>query len=192
MKTRAAWILTLIFSPQLFAQSLEFGRPGLGGSGCKSESTTITMREDRQQLHILFNDYLAHSSFGEGPAIDRKACSLAIPVRVPYGYSVALLPVELNGFAAISEGGQGEVQIETFFAGQQGRHEVHPLRSGEIDYFTVYSSPLLQREIWSACGQDTILRINTSVLSKANAEGARSLILVQNAATFELQWKRCP
>src|SRR4051812_29902908 len=99
---------------------ITLGQPITGGSGCPAGSAAAVLSPDGKNLSILFDQYQALAGGTSGLQFDRKACSVAIPVHVPQGYSVSILKIDYRGFNAIPSGGSSTFGVEYFFAGTHG------------------------------------------------------------------------
>jgi hypothetical protein len=111
--------LLMISSTALAQPSLSLGQPSYGGTGCPAGSASVAINPDKTSLSILFDEYLSEAGFN-GKQMDRKSCNIAIPVHVPQGFSVSVFKTDYRGFASVPHGGYGNLNVEYFFAGQQG------------------------------------------------------------------------
>jgi hypothetical protein len=189
----AAWALGAAAAAN--ADDLRLGTPSYGGSGCPAGSASVSLTEDQKTISILFDQYLAQAG-GNGQQIDRKACNLAIPVHVPQGYSVSIFEVDYRGFASIPRGGSGRFAVEYFFAGAQGpllsKNFVGPQDSDFLISHTLAAEAL----VWSRCGEDVIMRVNSSVLARTNRNLDDVLMSVdstdvRSSLVYHVQWRRC-
>ncbi|WP_020397058.1 DUF4360 domain-containing protein [Thiolinea disciformis] len=157
-----------------------FGKPAIAGSGCKAGSTDYALTPDGQTLSILFDSYSASSG--------NKACNLAIPVHVPSGYQVSLLTADYRGFVQ----GAGDLRRSYFFAGSTGPSLVTPMTSKAGKEYLQRDNMLSMTKVFSACGKDVNLRINSRIVPK----GYKSTISVdsldlKNGIIFQLKYKKC-
>ena len=117
--TRFSWIAALAFCittlPAQAQGGLSLGRPAYGGPGCPQGTASAQLGGDGS-LSVRFSRF--NVAAGGARSFDRKACSLAIPVRVPAGRSVAVLSVAYRGFNDLSAGGKSVLSVESFRAGR--------------------------------------------------------------------------
>lgn len=177
-------ILTSTFS--YAADSVYFGEVGFGGTGCKPGETSVRLSSSRRVLRLQFQEYVVEST----GRLDRKSCGVAIPVHVPKGLQVSVVPVELSGFAAVGADSLGQINVESFFVGQKAEMIAHDL-SAHSGHFNVRSHGASGAEGWSECGKDTFLRVNTSALTKAGGEDSWSQVAVTSAALFQIRTQKC-
>lgn len=193
----AAAISTVVMSSQVFAQDgVRLGTPGYAGTGCPAGSASAVLSPDAKELSILFSNFVAEAGGITGKQIDRKNCSIAVPVFVPQGFSVSVLSIDYRGFNALPAGGSSTMQAEYFFAGQRGpifrKSFVGPVN----DDYTFTNNLIASALVWSACGAQVTLRANTSASVITNRSMEDAMVTVDSAdvsATmlYHLQWRRC-
>jgi hypothetical protein len=189
-------VLGVLFSSAAMAQSLQLGQPSYGGNGCPAGSASAVLSPDSQELSVLFDSYFAEAGGTTGKRIDRKSCNLAIPVRVPQGYSVAILKVDYRGYVAVPAGGLDRLEIEYFWAGARGPKVVREARGPINDGYTVTDELLATTLVWSACGAEVNLRINSSMMAQSNNRmeqtiGTVDSVDVSSGVIYHLSWRRC-
>merc|ERR1712154_18797 len=94
--------------------------------------------------------------------IDRVSCNLAVPVEVASGYTLGIFKVEYRGYTNVpSDDGYSEFFAEYFFAGIKGsEYEQRYIESGDV-----YISNDVGVVVWSSCGANTNLRVNTAIIA---------------------------
>lgn len=170
------------------------GHPGYGGNGCPSGSASTTLSPDGKSLSILFDEYFVEA--GGRKRIARKSCNIAIPVHVPQGMSISIVDVDYRGYVSLPRGGQGKFRAEYFFAGRKGPTFQKRFRGGFDDDYTLSSPLALSALVWSRCGADVNLRVNTSMMVRSNRQKDDALATVDSAdfnagVVYHLKWKRC-
>jgi hypothetical protein len=197
MKKSVLFFAAAMMASQAMAQSgVHLGTPGYAGTGCQAGTASAVLSPDATSLSILFSDYVTQAGGATGKMIDRRNCSIAIPVFVPQGFSVSILAIDYRGFNALPAGGSATLTASYFFAGGQGptlsKRFVGPLNT---DY-TFTNNLIASALVWSACGAQAILRANTSIVTQTNQrmEDAMSTVDsadVQATMIYHLQWRRC-
>ena len=166
----------------LSANAQSIGSIGYGGSGCPAGTLSFDYSSNNQEVVLNYDGFLSQSGFQTGKAIDRKTCGLAIPLRAPSGYQVALV-TRSEGQVFITSGGKATLNLESFYAGSTG-----------VKNSKVYSKAGLSKVViadlgntiaWSPCGASTNLRMNLSALTQKNA----SVYLDQ--LHFQILFKPC-
>jgi hypothetical protein len=177
------------------AQSLTLGQPQHAGTGCPIGSVAAVLSPDSKQLSLLFDQYVAEAGNSVGKTLDRKGCTVAVPVTIPQGWSVSVVKVDYRGYTNIPSGGRGSFTTEYFFAGGRSPRLIQNFRTGE-DNYTLTDNVLLRGEVYSRCGAQENLRLSTSLSVNSNRRGDDAIatldsIDVGSEIIFQLQWKRC-
>jgi hypothetical protein len=178
------------------ADEIQLGVPAYGGAGCPAGTASASLSPDAKTLSILFDQYLVEAGASTNRTLDRKGCNLAIPVHVPHGFSVAVFQVDYRGFAAIPAGGRGQFNVEYFFAGSQGPRQAKTFFGPSSQNYNLTSNLESAQVVWSPCGADTNLRVNTSMLVQTNAAKEEALASVDSAditagIVYQIQWRTC-
>lgn len=178
------------------AQSnVALGNPAYGGTGCPAGSVSAALSPDNTSLSLLFDSYVVEAGQSVGRSFDRKSCNIAIPVHVPNGYSVSVLEIDYRGYNSLPRGAQSQFNVEYFFAGRQGPRFTRTF-NGSLDQDFLLNNTLVASAVtWSACGEDVILRTNSSMRVQTRG-GADALATVDSqdvnaALVYHLAWRRC-
>lgn len=187
--------LATLATINLYADSIYIGTPSYGGNGCPAGSASATLSPDSKQLSILFDSFMAEAG-SNGKMLERKSCNVAIPVHVPQGFSVSVLKIDYRGFVSIPVGGQGQFNVEYFFAGQKGPAFRKTFVGGTESDYTLTNTLGVQALIWSPCGKDVNLRVNASTLAKSNRYYEDALATVDSmdvdaGIVYLFQWRQC-
>ena len=184
---------------------ISFGEINYGGTGCPAGSLAINFDAESKALKLGFENFsvsvgqskkeLAESEEEEEEeekirSIDRKSCGLAIPVSVPEGFQVSLLATEYQGNTQV-EGGEIKFSANHFFAGQKGPKISVEFPAGSNGQFKAPFEPAQNELSVSACGQDVIVRANTSLLAKADEEKNHASASLNKALSFKFDIKPC-
>ena len=186
--------LFLVLGYTASASDIYLGQPGYGGNGCPAGSASATLSPDRKSLSILFDEFLVEA--GEEKRLARKSCNIAIPVSVPQGMSVSIVDVDYRGFVSVPRGGYARFSSEYFFAGIKGPTFSKFFRGGTEKDYTLSNQLGLSAIVWSRCGADVNLRVNSSMLIKTNRYRDEALASVDSVdfssgLVYHLQWKSC-
>jgi len=190
-------LATIGLAQNAFAQAggVRLGEPAYGGTGCPAGSAAAVLSPDATTLSILFDAYVAEAG-GAASSIDRKSCNLAVPVHIPQGFSVSVFKVDYRGFASIPRGGMGRFTAEYFFAGSRGPRASRYFGGGTDSDYLFSNEVLGTATVWSACGADTNLRVNTAMMVRSNRANHVALATVDSADVqagliYHLRWRRC-
>jgi hypothetical protein len=170
---------TFLAASIVSAQSI--GRLSYGGNGCPAGSITYSYAPSSHELVLNYNKFSTRSGGATRKSLDRKTCSLAIPVRVPAGYQMALV-TESEGRAIVRQNGRATLNMETFYAGSTGIKKTKTYTAGQ-HYVSIGDSA--NRMAWSPCGQSTNLRMNLSAVTQRDAS------LQLEHLNFQLFFRAC-
>lgn len=176
------------------ANQLRLGQPAYGGTGCPAGSASVTLSPDQQAVSILFDSYVTEA--GGGRRVDRKSCNISVPVHVPQGYSVAVFQVDYRGFVSVPRGALSRFDAEYFWAGARGPRVSRTFSGPISDVYTVSDGLMASALVWTPCGANVNLRVNTSMMAQTNARNEQTLATVDSAdissgLIYHIQWRRC-
>lgn len=197
MKTTIVLLIASMASTTAFAiDGVYLGTPGYAGTGCRPGTASAILSPDAQQLSILFSDFVAEAGLSTGRQIDRKNCSIAVPVYVPQGYSVSILNIDYRGFNALPTGGRSTMTAEYFFAGSRGPVFSRSFYGPQNNDYLFQNGLVVSALVWSACGAAATLRANTSMVVQSNYQRDYAMATVDSAdvsaaLVYRLSWRRC-
>ncbi|MFZ4405356.1 MAG: DUF4360 domain-containing protein [Pseudobdellovibrionaceae bacterium] len=197
MKSIFLTLALSVVALQSHAQNLQLGQPAYGGNGCPAGSASATISPDSTALSILFDQYIAEAGNTTGRRVDRKSCNIAIPVHVPQGYSVAVFQVDYRGFNLVARnGGFTRLNAEYFWAGTRGPTFSRTFYGPQNQDYTFNNGLVAQTLVWTPCGADVNLRVNSSIMAQSNSNYDQTMITVDSAdissgLIYHLQWRRC-
>jgi hypothetical protein len=195
MKILGALVGVFCFATVAHADDISLGIPGYGGSGCPSDSVSATLSPDAKALSLLFDEYIVQAGGETGKTLDRKTCNVAIPVHVPQGRSVSVLAVDYRGFNQLPKGARSQFSVEYFFAGTRGPAFAQTFRGPQEEDYLITNDIVADAMVWSACGEDVILRTNSSIrVNTVRGQEAMATVDTQDvkaAIVYQLQWRTC-
>ena len=153
---------------------------GYAGNGCPGGSASVVLAPDKQSVSVLFDDYIAEAG-GQGQrTFDRKKCDIAFGLKIPNGISVAMIDADYRGFADLPRNARATFSRTYFFAGERGPSLTKNFRGSTSDDFIVKDRMGVMANVWSACGEDVILRSKTAATVRTK-RGHEALMMVDSA-----------
>lgn len=176
---------------------VSLGQPAYGGTGCPAGSASATLTDDGSVLSILFDQFVVEAGNTTGRRIDRKNCSLRIPVNVGQGYQVALIAFDYRGFVAVPWGGQAVFDASYAYIGQPT-----PVRfsksfgGGSNQNYSVKNELISTTVTWSPCGRQVMLEANASMRVMSNSSMQQAMASIDSVDVtagllYKVQWRRC-
>lgn len=171
------------------------------GTGCPRGTWSADVAEDGSGFSIVFDNYEA--SVAESTALDAADCNLSTTLHVPSGVSYAVQSFSYEGYATLDDGVQARYSAKYYFQGDpQAGREVQSDRTGPYDDAFTYSDELETADVvWSPCGVDRTLNVQTRMVVTNNSEksgrGSVRLDSAQEsrsggAVILRLNYRPCP
>jgi|GEM_PF-5018388 len=198
-KLRLFWLFAfcLAWSSGLLAQiseNIEFG-----GSGCQPGTVRATVSPDGDEVSILFDEFSAETKVRQAKI---QQCEVRVPIRVPSGFRVMLTKIDYRGFAFTTPRAQAAVLAQAQIVRAKNRRPITPWVQNaryfkpDTDEPFDFSLALNVRSSKFPCGTDSILRLNTYLMSQARGAGASSLIQLDSidgatSMKFKVQLEKC-
>lgn len=191
-----ALLTSMTTAVQASQNDISLGEPGYGGSGCPSGSASVTLSPDKKALSIIFDDFMVEAGGDTRKRVARKSCNIAIPVHVPQGFSVSIIDVDYRGYVMLPSGARSRFSAEYFFAGMRGPRYSKIFRGFTDEDYTIRNTLGVVANVWSKCGADVNLRVNSSMTVKTNRRKEEALSTVDSAdfsagIVYKMQWKKC-
>lgn len=186
--------MLLMASSLVVADDIKLLEPGYGGNGCPQFSANATLSPDNKSLSILFDQYIVEVTGRNKLA--RKSCNISIPIHVPQGLSLSVIGVDYRGYNGLPRGADSVLSVEYFFAGISGPKAARTFVGDLDDEYLVHHDLLAAATVWSPCGQDVNLRINSSMRVRTTGRAEQALATVDSVdltagMIYHLQWKSC-
>lgn len=185
----AALALSALAALPAQAAGPSIGTLGVGGTGCPAG--TVRAALGNNSLSLRFSSYRATA--GGARSFDRKACGVAIPLHVPAGQSVAIVGVTYTGSYALPSGASARLESELFIAGGTGPKSSRTINGPAHGRFSAATAAVAT--VWSACGADVNLRVQSSILVRT-VKGATASASVRSqdvnaGLVYQLRFKSC-
>ena len=172
------------------------------GDACRTGTFVWNLSSDAKAFTLLFSEFAVSADPTATKA--RKLCELDIQMRIPSGWSFALLGVDIRGYAGLkNEVSRGHVRAVYAF----GRSRNPTLLAaqnfqGPFDQDYVLSSDAnVESYNWSPCGGTRIMRVRTHIAATVapggpNFQSAGSLLTVDSIdgeveQKYGIIWKKC-
>jgi len=171
----------------------------INGTGCPvkdKDSVYLKTDPDKTGFTIYYRTFDAVAGPNVDPTRARQNCVLSVLVKVPAGFIFAVGSVEQYGRASLKSGVSADVKNSYWFSGDpvtaKTSHSVYP-GDGTWQFTDVTAAP-----VWSHCGIERNLNINTSLQINKPAggyTGNSSIVMKKTNADvstlYHLKWDRC-
>ena len=169
------------------------------GTGCPAGTWDVQFSPDGQRMTATFSSFEAEVD--PTRAVSIKNCMLAIKLHSPQGLSYSVQDFYYSGYAFLEEGVDARLVSQYYFQGnpaQDQQPETTFVGPKDDTYLIQDSRKQIEAQpVWSPCGVDRNLNINTVVRLKntnnprrngyvnvSSVDGSTKLVL-------KLAWRRC-
>jgi hypothetical protein len=169
------------------------------GSGCPAGSAVDIISDDARSFILLLDAFVASAGPDISITENRKNCQLNIGLHVPQGWSYAPSNVDFRGYAQLDRRVEGTVKAVYYFGGSTRQATAQSVFRGPMDDdFVIRDTLGLESLVWSPCGVERNLNINTQVRvnNSRNRAGSGMVMLGDfidwgQTLTVNLTWRRC-
>jgi hypothetical protein len=169
----------------------------IGGSGCPQGTASASLSADQQSLNVSFSKFSASMGPGIPLTKARVACSIALDINVPQGFTFAISKVTNRGFVNIPSGVSAKVTSEFHMQGNPEEVAKSTTFTGAAKKeFLVTNSFNIQSINFSKCGiqRNAIVDTNLQLSGSRTKESTISIDGLNKAFTqlYRMTWRRCP
>jgi hypothetical protein len=175
---------------QISIQSVTYG-----GTGCPAGSVGHSLSDDRTQLALVFDKFVAKSGPGIPVTEARKNCQLNINVRIPQGFSYSVGTFDYRGYVQLPSGVSAESKSTYYFQGEVTQASSSSRFAGPVakDYL---ARDTLGIVAWMPCdGRVVPVNVNAQVRltgpSTASAQITTDSIDGKVKHILGIQYRRC-
>jgi len=177
---------------QVYINSIAYG-----GTGCPQGTVGSYISADRQTFTLIFDQFVASIGPGVAVAQSRKNCQLNLDLRYPSGFQYSIFNTAYRGYVGLDAGVTGQQATTFYFSGQTSQTTTSTNFKGPVsgDYEAVDNADLTSL-VWSPCGAQAALNLNSQVRLTSSNSAASGLITddsIDGKITFivGVQWQKC-
>jgi hypothetical protein len=194
LATMAALSLPLSMANGARAAGTASANPGVigdvtvAGVGCPNGTSQVTVSDDRTEISIALDSFSVAA--GQDETFGRVTCMVAIPVVVPAGMSVGIVGGGYEGTATVpnAKGAKASLMRSYFISAGTGPTVTTSFDPGYNDAFSDRDDIVT----WSACGKQTMIRENVSIVVSKPFELSSDVALSVQSMSLRLAWRQCP
>ena len=165
------------------------------GTGCPQGTLSAQITGSRDGLDFVIDGMSAEAGTGISLREGRKNCQVMIDLQVPSGWTYAVKRAEFKGWYDMERGTQGYHRLATYFQGQADTGTTQLNFNGtNWGYYDLIKTVPASELVWSPCGLQRALNINTSV-SVRSYGGSYGVITVDPETiplgNLQLAFRRC-
>jgi len=168
------------------------------GSGCPGGTARGTISDDATTMTIGYDKFIAESGPNVKASDYRKNCQLVVKLKYPQGWQVSIFSANFRGYAGIQKKDKGVCKATFWFSGETEQGDATRTIVGPYnDNYKLFTKIPLTTTVWSRCGKQGMLNINSEV--RVVPLGTKNVNLMTVDATdlmfsqiVYFQWKKCP
>ncbi|KAK0744737.1 hypothetical protein B0T21DRAFT_447871 [Apiosordaria backusii] len=167
------------------------------GSGCPAGTVSGQLSSDLTTITLLYANFIAQAGQGISASNYRKNCQLNVKIKYPQGYQFSVFKADYRGYAQIPSGDTGTCKATYYFSGDSKQITSTLTIKGPYDDNYLKTDTFgVESTVWSPCGLEGLLNINSEVrLSPMDAVKPALLTVDSTDLKFVqkhyLQWQKC-
>ncbi|TKX19998.1 hypothetical protein C1H76_7882 [Elsinoe australis] len=168
-----------------------------GGTGCPQGTVASVISADRTYMTLIFDSYVASLAPGVAVTENRKNCQLNVGLHYPGGFQYSIFSADYRGYAALDKGVTGTQKSTYYFSGQTQQTSTETTFTGPMskDYL-INDQAESTSAIWSPCGAEGLLNINSQVRLTSTDKKASGLLTTDSVDAkitqkLYLSWRKC-
>ncbi|KAH8896175.1 hypothetical protein GQ53DRAFT_743490 [Thozetella sp. PMI_491] len=167
------------------------------GSGCPAGSVAGQISSDQTTLTLLYDSFVAQAGAGVPASSYRKNCQMNVKIKYPSGWQFSIFKADYRGYAQIPEGDTGTCKATYYFSGDSRQISTTTIIKGPYEDNYIKTDQLsVETTVWSPCGVEGLLNINSEVrLSPPDATKNALLTVDSTDLKFTqihyFQWQTC-
>jgi hypothetical protein len=127
--------------------------------------------------------------------VSRKNCQINLSLSFSPGFSFAIFNADYTGWGDLDNGVTGVVKSTYYFSGQQAQTSSALSIAGPF-HGKYYKQDSVPAAVWSPCGGDAMLNVNSEVALTPLATPANGVLAAKTEAgrftsNIYVQWKKC-
>jgi hypothetical protein len=172
------------------ALGASIGTLSYGGEGCPQGSVNASM--GGQSLQITFSTNRALAGISTGRTNASATCSVNVPIRMTPNTQASIQEIQATGYNRLPQGAGSQISVEHFFAGGRGPQVSRSFAGMLNEQFRLADQARPQTKIWSPCGQEAVLRINTTLQVSNNGRQQDAVVgLDQGGLYYAIEYRQC-
>lgn len=175
----------------VYINSLTFG-----GTGCPAGTVAGNISEDLHAFTLLYDSFVTEAGPGIPLSSSRKACQAIIDIHIPQGWQMTLFSLDTRGYLGLDDSASAVIQTKYYFQGSLSGPTLADSYFGPYyeDYIK-HDEVLVSSLVWSPCGVNRALNVNTSARVSAFAGGQALATVDSSDGEFRqlwgIRWRRC-
>ncbi|KAK5655887.1 hypothetical protein OQA88_5426 [Cercophora sp. LCS_1] len=178
-------------APSPPADEIQLASVVFAGSGCPAGSVSGNISPDPTKITLAYDYLTAQTGRNITAANSRKNCQLNIKLKHSAGWHFSVSKTSYRGHARIPAGTNGTARATYYFSGESGQATSTVIIPGPYDGEFLKTDEFSLGTIWSPCGNEGLLNINSEVRLTPTNSTQPAVLSVTSLEKVELSWQRC-
>ncbi|KAK3317048.1 hypothetical protein B0H66DRAFT_562713 [Apodospora peruviana] len=167
------------------------------GSGCPAGSVSGMLSSDLTTITLLYASFVAQAGKDLSASNYRKNCQLNVKLKYPSGWQFSVFKADYRGYAQIPKGDTGTCKATYYFSGDSRQIASTMTIKGPYDDNYIKTDQFgVESTVWSPCGLEGLLNINSEVRLSPSDSSKSALLTVDStdlkfSQVHYLQWAKC-
>ncbi len=163
------------------------------GSGCRGGTHEIDTLPNNRGFRIRHKAFKATAGEGSTAVDFRKNCQLSMHVRVPDGYSYAIIRTASFGTLDIGAGARALQRGTFYYSGSPSTaYRTHQFAGPLTSEWETTDEIDISERIWSPCREARLINANSELrVTKSTAAPTDPIFMELDSAIYHISWRRC-
>ncbi|KAK0615179.1 hypothetical protein B0T17DRAFT_592954 [Bombardia bombarda] len=167
------------------------------GSGCPAGSVSGQLSSDLTTLTLLYASFVAQAGKNIPASEYRKNCQLNVKLKYPGGWQFSVFKADYRGYAQLPVGDTGTCKATYYFSGDSKQISSTLTLKGPYDDNYLKTDQFgIETTVWSPCGIEGLLNINSEVRLSPPDQTKSALLTVDSTDLKFVQklffnWEKC-
>ncbi|MFW7379939.1 MAG: DUF4360 domain-containing protein [Oligoflexus sp.] len=168
------------------------------GPGCRAGSVVGNISLDAKAFTLVFNEFIAEIGQNVAQGKNKTSCRVTLDIQIPNGWSYTLFDTTFRGYTYLDPGVQASINSGYYFQASPNRvaRFNHQFNGYFDDNFSITNSIGIHEVVWSRCGRQRALNIDTNVELSNSGTSNSGLFTVDSLdgefkQIFGIRWQRC-
>ncbi|KAK0624132.1 hypothetical protein B0T14DRAFT_427077 [Immersiella caudata] len=173
-------------------QNAEVTEIAFAGSGCPAGYAPGHTLSDPSTLILPKSGFTAETGKNKSYLDARANCQILVKLKYPSGWQFSVSKADYYGRVQVPEGMTGVSKTTYYFTGDSSDISYNNTIEGPYDGSYFRNDRFGEKNsLWSPCGSEAMLNINTEVRLSPIGTDQTAVIGVNTQETVEISWRTC-
>ena len=166
---------------------------------CAGGTYSAVNSPDGTTLSILFDNFVITTALGAAGRVERKSCSIQVPLNLPEGYSLGVYKVDYRGFSRLSDKQEANLSFDYALGARDKtrtyRRKIQGASDGEFVFSETIGAGLMKR---AGCGEAAVLNVVAALELQTTRQPGEAMVALDSidgapkgGLIYHLDLKKC-